>query len=119
MKVQALSDAEISRRLPLWIALSDTLLDTELSEGRYRQIAHVIAKSGFSPDEALMIFREDVVPAFAINLLSTAGEWTGWPDDYVRERVLEARKSRVSRALLTRIFRRYFEHEWLRICEHL
>lgn len=119
MAVQALSNAEIERRLPVWIALSDTFLDTELSEGRYRHIAHVIIECRFSPDDALAIYHEDVVPAFAINLLSTAGEWTGWPDDYVQDRVIEARKSRVSRALLNRIFRGYVTGQWARISEHL
>lgn len=118
MGTPPLSEAEIKRRLPAWVAMSDTFLDTELSEGSYRRIASVIVASGISRDEAVTIYREDVVPAFAINLLSTAGEWTGWPDDYVRERVLKARRSRVSSALLNRFFRDYTAGQWARICEH-
>ena len=99
MAVRALSECEIEQRFPLWVALSDTFLDTELTDDAYRRIAEAISASTFDEVEALAIYREDVAPAFAINLLATAGEWAGWDDQYIRERVLEARTSLGSRLL--------------------
>jgi len=115
MGVPALSDAEVERRWPLWIALSETFLDIELNDGRYRHIAEAITDSGFSEDEAFVIYREDVAPAFAINLLSVAGEWTGWSEEYIRERVLEARTSWMKRALVRLTCERHIREE----CEQI
>lgn len=115
MAVRVLSEDEIELRWPLWVALSDTFLDTELTDDAYRRIAETISASAFHKDEARAIYREDVAPAFAINLLATAGEWSGWDEQYVRERVLEARNSLGSRLLVKLLFRGHIRDEWGRI----
>lgn len=115
MAVPALSELEIERRMPLWIDLSDTFLDTELTDDAYRRIAATISGSEFTEDQALAIYREDVAPAFAVNLLDPAGEWAGWRDEYVRERVLKARKSWRSRLLVRLSFQGHIRDEWNRI----
>jgi len=88
-------------------------------EEAYRRIAGVIVEAGFDREEALAIYQEDVTPAFAINLLSSTGEWSGWPEEYVRERVIEARRSRVRGALLRFAFRRHVDEEWSQVSRYL
>ncbi|MBU2588002.1 MAG: hypothetical protein KJ872_07815 [Alphaproteobacteria bacterium] len=114
-----LSDAEIARRLPVWTALSDVFLDTELDPQEYSHIADVIRQSGYAAGEAEAIFRDEVAPAFSVNLRSVAGEWQGWPEDYVRDRVL-ARRGAMLAKLSSRLFHRSFLNEqWALIARHL
>ena len=83
-----LSGVEIERRVPVWHALSDLFLDTELQAEDYRRMADVLRRSGHSPGELRAILQEEVAPIFFVNLLSVAGEWAGWSEDDVREIML-------------------------------
>lgn len=85
-----LSEAEIERRLPVWHALSDLFLDTELQPSDHKWIASVLDSSGFSKAELRAILEEEVAPAFGVNLLSVAGEWTSWSEEEVRVIVLRS-----------------------------
>jgi hypothetical protein len=114
-----LSDTEIARRLPVWCALSDAFLDTELDAHAYRHMANVICAQGFTAAEAEAIFRTEVGPAFAGNLWSVAGEWAGWPEATVRERVLANRNGGFA-AFVNRItLGRHLDEEWAHIAAHL
>lgn len=116
---EPLSDEDVARRLPVWTALSGLFLDQELQPGDYRQIAAVIDRSGYSPAEAEAMLRNEVAPAFAVNLWSVAGEWQGWPEDYVRERVLEKRGSTFAR-FATRLFNKdHLVSEWGKVAAFL
>ncbi|HSF11437.1 MAG TPA: hypothetical protein VLA50_00555 [Erythrobacter sp.] len=119
MAAEPLSDAEIARRLPVWTALSELFLDQELQPSDYRRIAAVIDQSGYSPVEAEKMLRNEVAPAFVVNLWSVAGEWQGWPEEYVRERVLEKRGSTFAQ-LTTRLFNnRLLASEWANVAAFL
>jgi hypothetical protein len=119
LAVEHLSEEEIARRLPVWCALSDAFLDTELDAHTYRHMAEVIRTQGFTAAEAEAIFREEVAPAFAYNLWSVAGEWAGWPEATVRERVLAGESGPLA-ALVNRIaLGRYLDEEWARIAAYL
>ncbi len=89
----ALSEAEIARRLPLWIALADLYLDTDPML-QVDHIARTIVTHGFTLEEAEAILREDVRPGFYTNLLQVAGEWAMWTEEEVRTRILAARGRR-------------------------
>ena len=78
---------EIERRSPVWQALSDLFLDTELGLADFTFIASTIQAAGFSTDEAEEILRQEVAPVFWTNLCSVAGEWTPWSEEQVRELV--------------------------------
>lgn len=91
--------AEIVRLVPLWTALADLFLDTDAMLS-VPYIARTIVEGGFTVAEAEHALRWDVRPAFYRNLLSIAGEWAGWPEDYVRERVLAMRGARLERLIL-------------------
>ncbi len=119
MAVAQLSEPEIARRLPVWCALSDAFLDTELTPRSYRHMAEVICAQGFSPAEAEAIFRDEVAPAFGYNLWSVAGVWEGWPEATVRERVLAGGSGPLAALVNRMALGRIIREEWARIAVYL
>ena len=65
-------EAEIARRLPVWTALSDLFLDTDVMLS-VPYIARTIVGSGYALDAVEAMLRWEVRPAFWINLISVAG----------------------------------------------
>jgi hypothetical protein len=114
-----LSQSEIDRRVPVWHALSELFLDTELQRQDYEAIAGRLHASGYSTQELHGILQDEVTPAFAPNLASVAGEWAGWSENTVRDLVLRSLQKRD--ALIWRILpmrrtcRRYVEAEWKKL----
>jgi hypothetical protein len=112
-----ISEEQIKRRLPVWSALADLFLDTEFDPSYYKRIAKICGASGYSRPELKRIFFDEVAPAFAFNLYDIAGEWTGWPDEFVKEKILRdltPRRSiwhRIKRAILLH----QMEKEWVRV----
>jgi hypothetical protein len=89
MAERTLSQDEIEARLPLWCALAELFLDTEMQDHDYQAIARAALAGSFSADQVRDIFEREVFPAFAVNLMSVAGAWAGFRPDFVRERILE------------------------------
>lgn len=75
------------RRLTVWRALSELFLDTELDTTAYARIAQVVAASGYSPDELQTILWNELFPVLQDNLRSVAGEWSGWPDEWLVQHI--------------------------------
>ena len=78
---------DLERRRPVWLALSDLFLDTDVNlfrEGNARRLA----ATSYSLEELDMILREEVYPACSFNLLSVAGEWAGFDADWLERRIL-------------------------------
>lgn len=118
-----LSDEEIARRLPVWTALSDLFLDTELQEVDYWRITAVLHASGYPLAVLRRIFDDEVTPAFIFNLNDVAGAWAGWTDEGVRQRVVECLADtpfrRWSRQSLARPWRSYLDDKWRRVAAPL
>ena len=85
-----MGDMDVARRLPVWCALSELFLDTELQPEDYRWIAGVLRASAYSRDELRAIYEDEVSPIFIFNLLSVAGVWAGWREEDVREIMLRS-----------------------------
>ncbi len=118
-QLPVLTDEEIARRLPVWSVLSDTFLDTELDEHHYFRIAEMITDAGYSKEELETIYRCEVEPAFSFNLLNPAGEWAGWPEEFVLERVLASRKTPETQARPRVIMHDHIKSEWVKISRAL
>lgn len=86
---------DLENRTPVWVAMSDFFLDTELTESIISHIARICASSPYSMEELERIMFMEVWPAFVANLRSVAGEWAGWSEEFVQERVLECIKPRI------------------------
>lgn len=82
-----LSAAEIQARLPLWDAIADLFLDTEIDDGVRAYVARVLAPSPFSLDELDAIYRFEVAPVVHANLKVVAGEWAGFGEEWLGERI--------------------------------
>lgn len=73
----------IEERKPIWIELSELYLDTELQEANFRYIAFKIIKSPYSLDEVKEINKFEIFPILYSNLVSVAGEWAGFNEDWL------------------------------------
>lgn len=116
MAERELSEDEVAARMPLWCALSELFLDTEMQVQDYEAVARAARAGGFSVEQVRDILAREVFPAFAFNLMSVAGEWTGFDPDFVRARILRTLKHPGATWLLSRGLRtRLLAQEWPRV----
>jgi hypothetical protein len=115
-----LNPSDIARRKPVWVALSDLWLDTELQEHDLRYMAQVMWKSGYSLAELRAIYLYEVAPVVYINLLSPTGEWARFDPEWLcAEAEKWARRHSRGRWFTLRLKRRVMvyatEHHWKRL----
>lgn len=106
MASMELTSAEISDRLPVWEAISELWLDTELGEGDLRFIAERLARSKYGLSELEDIYLLEVAPVVHGNLRQPAGTWTGFDREWLRQAVLSHLAKRDHRAV-SRLRRAY------------
>ncbi len=70
-----------------WVVLAELFRDTELDDAAMAHIARELKALGLDADTAQRMLFDDVMPVFGQNLLSVAGNWTGWPANEVVESV--------------------------------
>lgn len=78
---------DLAARAPVWQALSLLYLDSETT-GVYDEAASVLAASPYSLAELREILVYEVNPVLHWNLLSAAGEWQGFCQDWLCEQIL-------------------------------
>ncbi len=108
------SSDEIEKRKAVWLALSELFLDTDVSSS-YEYIASECAASTFSPDELEQILIQEVMPVCGWNLLSVAGAWSGFDEQWLLERIVDHKKllrKRLAGWVFGRIFRRDLHNHW-------
>lgn len=71
------------QRKKLWAALSELYLDTDLRKEDYKRIAAVVINSGYNLAEVRNLLFNEVHPVLRRNLLSVAGEWAGFDDNWL------------------------------------
>lgn len=124
MAERVLSDDEIEARMPLWCALAELFLDTEIQASGYHAIARVAHAGGFSAVEVRDILEHEVFPAFIFNLMVIAGEWAAFHPNDVRELVLGVLGLPGGRPPAPRFWTsgmrtRFLAEEWLKIAAAL
>jgi hypothetical protein len=77
---------QIKLRKPVWVAFSDLFLDTDVTL-IYGDIAQVCADSEYSAAELKEILFEEVAPVVSGNLMSIAGEWAGFNEDWLVKQI--------------------------------
>lgn len=111
------------RRLPVWAALSELFWDNEVQAGDHDRIAAAIRAAGVDAAQAEAILVREVAPVFVPNLLSVAGEWTGWSKADVRDAVTaHLRRGPVRRRLAAawaRAGRGLYWNDWVAVSERL
>ncbi len=117
----ALSPRELLARTPVWEALAEFWLDTELTDSDFDHIARVIAASPYSLAEARAIHDYEVAPALSANLMSVAGEWAGFDSEWLHARCRQQaalRRSWWYRAVIRvrfPLFRFFTAHCWRQV----
>lgn len=86
---------DLQCRTPVWVAMAELYLDTELTDSTIYYIARTCASSPYSERELERIMFAEVWPALCPNLLDVAGEWAGWDEDFVQQKVLRCYKKRL------------------------
>jgi hypothetical protein len=111
--------AEITRRRPVWEALSEMFLDTKLDSRDHQHVARVLAQSGYSDDELQAILYREVYPVCIWNLRSIAGEWGMFDGAWLQRKIL-ANENHPWRAWRILQWDRWMIREpWRRIVEML
>ena len=78
-----LTETELQRRKPVWTAFSEFWLDTEIDDADLWRIAAVAAASGYNLQELRDIYLHEVAPVVGANLLTVAGEWAGFDEEWL------------------------------------
>ncbi|WP_210545323.1 hypothetical protein [Rhodoferax sp. PAMC 29310] len=87
------SAEELAHRRPVWEALSDLFLDTDVSLIR-QWCVDILVASPCSEDELEFILIDEVYPVCKYNLLSVAGVWSGFDLQWLESRILQRASSR-------------------------
>ncbi|CAM4032764.1 hypothetical protein [Bordetella muralis] len=80
-------------RVRVWQALSTLFLDTESDDATFSHTARVVLETGYSRPEIHNILWGEVFPVLKANLRSIAGEWAGWPDEWLLEHLRPCEKA--------------------------
>lgn len=114
-------DLELEKRKPIWKTLSLLYLDTELEEVDYTLIAKELSKSKRTITSLKKIDQFEVYPSLMINLLSVAGVWTEFDEDWLNKRCTNAFRKRntVSYQLKNWFYAQFFKkmraENWIEI----
>jgi hypothetical protein len=73
--------------------LSELFLDTELDGTDHDRIAAILVESGYSVEQLAEILYRELLPVLLPNLLSPLGEWAGFDENWLQERILEREPS--------------------------
>lgn len=79
---------DIEARRPVWWALSDLFLDTELDDFAYNYIARTCVDSPYSPKECSEILWHEVYPICLGNLFSMAGVWEAFNQEWLENEII-------------------------------
>lgn len=99
-------------RKPLWVAMSDLFLDTELQDFHFIFIAKKMHESGYSLDELEDILMLEVFPVCIANLHSVAGEWAGFEEEWVINAIVAAKRPNRFRRWMNRRSFWMIQNDW-------
>jgi hypothetical protein len=115
--------AHLADRLPVWQALSELWLDTELSPSEWEQIARTLADSPYSEAEIAAIHYFEVAPVLWPNLCQVAGKWAGFDRTWLQQACARQASERAFPAwkyALTAWLTRTFTHtDWQAVQDRL
>ncbi|GAA4276552.1 DUF7079 family protein [Aquimarina mytili] len=86
----------IEQRKPIWNVISEFYLDTELQKSDYDRISKTLIASGLNIEELKAIDLYEVFPVLKENVLSVAGIWNGFDENWLNlacEKVYHKRRS--------------------------
>lgn len=102
---------EHDARIPVWNALSDLYLDTDVALF-HDYIVRTLVASPYSLDDMHEMLMYDVHPALYQNLMSMTGEWAGFEEAWLIERIETIRRQPRWRRRMTHWFARDIGAQW-------
>ncbi|QCX01005.1 hypothetical protein FGM00_13110 [Aggregatimonas sangjinii] len=110
----------IKNKQQLWIALSELYLDTELQPDFFAELAKRIYESPFSYKEVREIDKKEVFPVLYQNVLSVAGVWDGFDEEWLITSIVKknAKRNFLSQGYHGFLYSRMqhiFKEEWKQI----
>lgn len=90
-------------------------LDAELDDRQRHAIADALIASRYSADELERVLWEEVCPALYANLVSPAGQWSGFRADEVEQRILARPAGACRRWWSYAVAGRLVRPEWARV----
>lgn len=102
---------DLDARIPVWVALSALYLDTDVA-AFHEPIAGTLAASHYPLQALHEMLMYDVHPALYPNLISVAGEWAGFDDVWLVERIVAVRAQPRWRRRITHWFARDIGAQW-------
>lgn len=95
-------------RIAIWKSMANHFLDND-TDDEIPETARLCVACGLTVEEARDIWCYEVSPAVWLNLYSVAGEWAGWDEAWLIDRIekLRARPSGPIRRLFQRRAQRY------------
>lgn len=84
----------IEERTPIWIALSDFYLDTELQDYHFKHITLKIIESPYSFEKVKEINKYEVFPVLQPNLLGAVGVWDGFDEEWLIDAIKKSLSKR-------------------------
>lgn len=106
---------ELERRRPVWGALSELFLDTELQPEDHRRIARILSASGYTTPELEQILRREIGPVLSPNFLTPAGEWAGFDLAWLEAEILRSKRRRWLSWLSGGLAMKMVRHDWERV----
>lgn len=79
---------DLEQRRPVWDALSELFLDTQLSDADFTYLARVLAQSPYTDAQLAAIYQAEVEPVCESNVSMVPGYWSGFPDGWVEAAIL-------------------------------
>ncbi len=98
-------------RIPVWNALSDLYLDTDVAL-LHDYIVRTLVASPYSLEALHEMLMYDVHPALYQNLMSVTGEWAGFDEAWLLERIETIRRQPRWRRRITHWFARDIGVQW-------
>jgi protein-S-isoprenylcysteine O-methyltransferase Ste14 len=105
---------DLERRRPVWEAMSEFFLDTELSPSDHERIAKVLQASGHSDVELDTILWRELCPVLWYNVMPVPGEWRAFDMQRVEEKILGSPAGVFSR-WQSYIVGRAVRHDWNKV----
>lgn len=82
-----MTPSDLEHRRPVWLAISELFLDTNLDSADLTRIAKTLAQSPYSLEELDDILLWEVYPACWTNTYAIAGEWAGFDPEWLEARI--------------------------------
>ena len=107
----------LERRKPVWLGLSGLFLDSQLQDSEIAFIAQKMKQSDYGLDQLSNILMQEVFPVCIPNLHSVAGEWAGFNEDWLVEKITGLKPPNVFQRWFYRKNFWMIKDEWERVVD--